>query len=623
MCGITGSVSRSHFDVKSMLNAIKHRGPDATGSIEKKISDKNIFLGHQRLSIVDVSSAGHQPMSTGNEKIHIVFNGEIYNFKALRRAHLADYSFNSETDTETILYLYEKYGIDFINDLNGDFSFAILDEFKGKLFLARDRVGVKPLYYFNSGGHFLFASEIKSILASGLTFELDKEQVENFLVFKYQPENNTLIKNIERVPPGHIAELDINSGKLKFTCYWKLKKDKETAALNYNESTDYLKELLTDSVDLQLMADVPIGTFFSGGVDSSIIASLVKDHKEITHYTARKSAEDLKKEGSSSDYDYAIKLGRQWGLDLVAVDIGSDKANLDLIQKTLYYSDDLIADGSQIPSYLITREAVKKSTVMLSGMGADELFYGYPGHQISLLSSYLNKLPGGISKGISSFFSSLEVGKGHFKPYKRFLQKLGKYNHLGASRFGFLNIVGDYNNSVSLLKKHQGSALEIFNSYFLETENTFDAITHFEFNNFLVKNLHYVDRMSMANAVEGRVPFLDYRLVEFAYSIPREYKISHFGTGKRILKDAFSAELPAYLIKRRKAGFGMPFRSIFSERKKINSLLDIRFFSDMDIFSIEHLNKIIDSHINGYEDNSALIYALISFQEWYKIFLNK
>ncbi len=622
MCGITGYISDRQFDSDAMLNSIAHRGPDDAGSLKKNVSGKNIFMGHRRLSIVDLSSAGHQPMSSPQGHVHLIYNGEVYNFKELRKTHLSGITFKSETDTEVILHLYLTYGMDFVKYLNGDFAMALLDEKKGKFFLIRDRVGVKPLYFTHHADSLLFASEIKTILKSGLNFELDAEQLENYFVFKYQPENDTLIKNIKRVPPGRFLELDIKTGVLKSFTYWELTKNKDLENVSYTDAVAHLQNLFTDAVEMQLMSDVPIGTFFSGGVDSSIIANLLRGEKQITHYTARKSKDDLKKEGSSSDFDFAMQLGKKWGLNLIPVDIGSDQANMELIKKTLYYSDDLIADGSQIPSYLITRQAKQKSTVMLSGMGADELFYGYPGHQISLISNYLNSLPGTLANGISHFFAGLNVGKGHFKPYKRFLQKLGKYNHLGSMRFGLLNIVGDYENAVSVLKSPGRSSELIFKKYFNASDNAFESITRFEFNNFLIKNLHYVDRMCMANGVEGRVPFLDYRLVEFAFSMPRSYKISASGTGKRILKDAFKDVLPPEIIRRRKAGFGMPFRSIFSDAEKVKSLLNMDFFGDLGMFDMQNIQTIVSNHQSGRDDNSALIYALISFQEWYKLFLN-
>jgi asparagine synthase (glutamine-hydrolysing) len=367
------------------------------------------------------------------------------------------------------------------------------------------------------------------------------------------------------------------------------------------------------------MSDVPLGTFFSGGLDSSIIVYHLKDHKDIIHYAARKTIEDLKKEGSTSDYYYAEKFAREYSLNLIPIDIGNEELNIELIKKTIYYSDDLIADGSQIPSFLITLEASKRTKVLLSGMGADELFLGYAGHQLTLMASYFDNLPGFLKSILGSILGNLKAGQGLLKAYKRYLQKFGRYYN-NPLRYGFYNIVGDLENSLSVYSSPNIDPLKLFKKYFQNDNDPFDNIFDFELNNFLIKNLHYIDRMCMANSVEGRIPFLDYRLVEFAYSLPRSYKLSQTGKSKRILKDMASAYLPEYIIKRRKAGFGMPLRSILSNEEKINSLIDFEMLNEIKNFSVDSIRRIIKNHINGTEDNSALIYSIISFQLWYKEF---
>lgn len=622
MCGISGCVSNKDIDSGKIINSLTHRGPDNKSEYNEVIFNKNIFLGHNRLSIIDLSPAGNQPMYSDDRNVIIVYNGEIYNFNSLRNKYLKDCSFNSNTDTEVILKLYLKLGINFIKELNGDFAIALFDKRINKLFLVRDRVGVKPLYYYASNESFVFASEIKPILESGIRKKISKENIEKYFVFKYVPGNETLYDGILRLAPGSYLEYDIARSNYKIIPYWQLSKKAEFSNLNYGDAKAYLYDLVSDSVNSQLMSDVPVGNFLSGGIDSSIIALLIMNHPEITHYTARKNRADLIKEGSSSDYYYAQKLAADYKLNIQPVDISSIEANLEMIKKTIYYSDDLIADGSQIPSFLITSAASKFSTVLLSGMGADELFYGYAGHQLSLISNYFDNFPSFISNPAAHFLSGLKAGKGRFKPFKRYLQKFGKYYTNGQLRYGMFNIVGDFENSLSVYDSKCNASIDYFKKYFSETNDTFDSITRFEMDNFLVKNLHYLDRMCMANSTEGRVPFLDYRLVEFAFSISRNKKLSSTGKQKKILKDTFSTLLPDYIIKRRKAGFGMPLRSIFSSRIKINELIDESFFNDFEGFSLNNIRKVIDNHIKGLEDNSSIIYALISFQEWYKMFIS-
>jgi asparagine synthase (glutamine-hydrolysing) len=479
---------------------------------------------------------------------------------------------------------------------------------------------VKPVYYYQDNEKFIFASEIKSILASGVRPILNNDEILNYFVFKYSPQQKTLYKNIHRLPPASYLEFDIAKNNFSIHKYWQVEKNTDYKNLSYSDAQDCLFELIKDSTQMRLIADVPIGNFLSGGLDSSILAYFLKDRKDIQHYCARKSESDLKKEGTTSDYYYAEKLAKAWDLNFRHADIGSDEASLEMIRKTLFYSEDLIADGSQIPSYLITKDAAKTSKVILSGMGADELFLGYAGHMLTLISSqYLDKLPHVISNGIGNLASKVDQGKGKFLAYRRYIHKMGKYSTYPNYKYALFNMVGDFDNSSSVYKGDKNNATEIMSAYFPKSEDVFDSLFHFEMENFLVKNLHYTDRMAMANSVECRVPFLDHRIIELAYSIPRNYKLTSTGKFKRILKDTFKTQLPDYIVNRRKAGFGMPLRSIFSNIKTINGLLDRSFFANVDGFSVAAIDKIIDKHINGREDNSSIIYALISFQEWYKM----
>ena len=620
MCGIAGYISSKKLQDNAMLSCLHHRGPDHEGSYADTKNNKQVFLGHTRLSILDLSEDGNQPMFSIDKQIVIVFNGEIYNFQELKKKYFSQQGFHSKTDTEVVLKLYEKFGIDFIKELNGDFAISIFDKQKNKLYLIRDRVGVKPLYYFQDNEKFVFASEIKSILAAGVQAILNNDEILNYFVFKYSPQQKTLYKSIHRLPPASYLEFDIDKNTFTIHTYWQVEKNKDYSALSYSDAQDCLFNLIKDSAQMRLIADVPIGNFLSGGLDSSILAYFLKDRKDIQHYCARKSESDLKKEGTTSDYFYAEKLAKKWALNFRHADIGSDEASLEMIRKTLFYSEDLIADGSQIPSYLITKDAAKTSKVILSGMGADELFLGYAGQMLTLISSqYLDKLPNVISNGIGSLAVKVDQGKGKFLAYRRYIHKMGKYAGYPNYKYALFNIVGDFDNSASVYHGDKNAATEMMSAYFSKDKNVFDSLFHFEMENFLVKNLHYTDRMAMANSVECRVPFLDHRIIEFAYSIPRNYKLTSTGKFKRILKDTFKSQLPDYILNRRKAGFGMPLRSIFSNTKTINGLLDRSFFANFNGFSVEAIDKIIDNHVNGREDNSSIIYALISFQEWYKI----
>lgn len=622
MCGIVGYVSSKELDGRRMVRSLSHRGPDDSGEYSWDRGGRRIFIGHRRLSIVDLSKLGHQPMRSADGQIVLIFNGEIYNHPELRARYLPERMFASTCDTEVLLGLYEKYGASCLQFLNGDFAFAVLDKRRNRLFIARDRIGVKPLYYYDGGGTFAISSEIKAFAAAGLSLELDDSQLQNFFVFKYSPGDNTLFRNVRRLSPGCFLEYDLDACAFRVERYWALKKNSMYGGLDSEEQKDILVGLLQDSAKIRLMSDVPVGLFLSGGIDSSAIAYFIKDHSDIVHYTARKSTADLKKEGSSSDFFFANRLANDWRLNLVPIDIGGAETNTDLVRQVIRHSDDLIADGSLIPSFLITQEASRVSRVMLSGMGGDELFLGYAGHQISLLASLLDRLPKPVSKGFSHITAMISQGRGWFRPYRRYLHKLGKYYLRSTSeRYGAYNIVGDLDNALSVFRDDRRKPLDIFAEYFDRDDDLFTAINRFEFDNFLVKNLHYLDHMTMAHSIEGRVPFLDHRIVEYAFSLPRKVKLSRFGRSKVILKDAMRQFLPAYIIQRRKAGFGMPFRSILCTREKIEELLDKRFFCQFPGFDMSGIETIIDKHLNGVEDTSNLIYALVSFQEWHKLFI--
>ncbi len=621
MCGIAGYISTFNtIDGSKMIQTLSHRGPDHIGEYRDILNNFNIFLAHSRLSIIDLSSRGNQPMFSPDKNIVIIFNGEVYNFQKLKQQYLKEYNFRSRTDTEVILYLYDKLGIEFVKELEGDFAIAIYDKKRFKIYLIRDRIGVKPLYYAFVNKTLLFASEIKSILSSGYSFTLSKTNIQNFFVFKYVPGNNTLYREILRVRPGHYLEYDIKDNRISEREYWKLEKRKEYENLSYHESMELLCDLLEGSVKNHLISDVPVGTFFSGGLDSSIIAYYLKDYSQIKHYCAKKSKIDIKKEGTSDDYNYAKRLADFWKLEFYPIEINSEILTLDQLRKVIYYSDDLIADGSQIASYLITKESSSTSKVMLSGMGGDELFFGYASYLMTLLSIYMEKLPFFIENSIKNSFSLLSQGRGLFKSYRRYLHKLGKYHSYPYYKHGIYGIVGDFENSLSVYNNNNSNAIEHLRAYFSEDSDLFESKNRFSIDNFLVKNLHYIDRMCMANSVEGRFPYLDYRIVEFAFSLKRNYKLSNFGKFKKILKDAYRSKLPPSIINRKKAGFGLPLRSIFSSKNKIDQLIDKDFFNNFCEFSLENIDRIVKNHLVGIEDNSSIIYALVSFQEWYKMF---
>lgn len=621
MCGICGYIAPEKLNDEGMLHALAHRGPDCMGSKTSVIHQKKMFLGHTRLSVIDLSDKGNQPMSAAGGSIHLVFNGEIYNFEKLKEQFLQERPFTSASDTEVFLGMYERFGTDCISHFNGDFAAAILDENRDELILVRDRMGVKPLYYFREGERFVFASEIRSILAAGVKAGLNEEQLQNFFVFKYVPGNETLFRGIRRLPPAHFMRIKLDTSQTEVRRYWNPSDEK--TQMDYGEAGSQLKSLVEDAVRMRLVADVPVGNFLSGGLDSSIIAGCTKDREDIRHYCAVKSPSDLRKEGTTSDIRYARMLAGRWGLHLEEVDIGGALLKEEMLQKVVRHSDDLVADGSMIPSWLIAQRASQRSVVLLSGMGADELFLGYAGHQLTLLARKMDALPGCMRKTIWKCMADIHPGRGRLKPYRRWLHKLGKYGSNEASRYAFFSIVGDVETALSLFRDTAQFPLDFISGYFGNDVPPFEALLKFETENFLVKNLHYTDRMAMAHAVEVRVPYLDHRIVEFAHQIPDAFKMKSIFKPKRILKDSFSQLLPGEITKRRKAGFGMPLRSIFANPSVPDALIDHDFFADLGLFSAQSVRQAVGAHLSGMEDNSSLIFALIIFQYWYREYINQ
>ncbi|MBM4196592.1 MAG: asparagine synthase (glutamine-hydrolyzing) [Gammaproteobacteria bacterium] len=618
MCGIAGYVCSATLaglpDGPAMVSVLHHRGPDAAGGHAARVAGRQVFLGHARLSIIDLSAAGNQPMFTAGGQVALVFNGEVYNFQQLRERFLRDTPMASRTDTEVVLKLYEQRGIDSLRELNGDFALALLDQRSRRLYLVRDRIGVKPLYYSITPDRLLFGSEVKALVAGGLRPELDTEGLQRYFVFKYTPGTDTLFQGVRRVPPGHYLELDLDTGRHQLHQWW-VPGFRGAAPGSYAEARAELRELVADATRLRLIADVPVGTFLSGGLDSSIIASFLRGNNRITHYCASQDAADVAKEGTVSDFHHARRLADDWGLRLLPVDIGAGNLTLPQIETTVRHADDLIADAAQIPSWLITRGAAATSRVFLSGMGADEIFLGYAGHQLALLWSWIERMPRPLLRALAG----IDQGRGSLKAFRRYLYRLGKYGQYPAYRYAIFSIVGDFENSASVVAGDREALADFLAGYFPEGADPFESYKRFEYENFLQKNLAYMDAMSMANSVEVRVPFLDHRILDFAWSLPRHWKLGPLGQAKKILVDSFAADLPDYILRRRKAGFGMPIRSIFQDPAAVWRLLDVERLASVAAFDAGHIRRLVDSHEAGREDNSSIIYALVSFQAWHQV----
>lgn len=612
MCGIVGFIAPrlDGINTEPALKSLAHRGPDASGFIGETSAAHQLWLGHRRLAIIDLSAAGNQPMT--HQHVTLIFNGEIYNFEELRRTHLPDQSFHSHTDTEVILKLYIRFGIDFVKMINGDFAISIFDRQLQKIYLVRDRMGIKPFYIYERGGVFAFASEIVAFKAAGLPLSLNENGIGRYLAFKYSPGNETLFSEVRRLTPASILEFNLATGRQTTAKYWELSREIIPFKGSYADAKNQLKHFVEKAVKARLIGDVPIANYLSGGLDSSIIAHYLKGGNNV-HFCAVKNQADLAAEGSTSDGYYAAKLAEEWGLDLRQISIGQDTLTEENLRNAVISCGDLIADGSIIPAMLIAKQAAVDHRVVLSGMGADELFLGYNGHFLLRLSQMSERIPG-IKPVIGSAMRSVNAGKGPLKAYRRYLQKWG--NNMGKDfEAGRYSVVGDTDSALSIFNGDAGFS-EFVAPYFPQGKDPFDSLFEFEMENFLVKNLHYLDGSSMAYGLESRVPFLDHELVTFAAGLPTEFKLDWKMKSKKILKEAYANEIPSYVTKRRKAGFGMPLRSLLAKDEVLNRFLPLDYFGDRPYFNADAIKKLIAAHKSGRQDQSALLYALISFRIW-------
>jgi asparagine synthase (glutamine-hydrolysing) len=584
MCGILGianfkdDLEISKQDFTKMLNSMQHRGPDDSDvSIEK-----NVILGHRRLSIIDLSSKGKQPMFDSKKDISIVFNGEIYNYMELKSELTRKYKFSSKSDTEVIIYSYLEKGIDCVKDFNGMFSFALFDKKKNKLFIVRDRLGIKPLYYTTFNNNLIFSSEIKGILNfPSFKTSPNLQAISSYLSYRYVLGKETLFENIYKLLPGHYMEFSDNQLSIKE--YWDIhpKKHLEDKGRDYYKKT--LKNLLKKSVERRMISDVPVGAYLSGGLDSSIIAALMaqssnKIHKVYT-VTFNEDGYDEKK--------YAKLLADKYNLSLKEIKVTYDNY-FETLTDLIKLKDSPLSVPNEIPIYLMSKILKEDITVVLSGEGADEIFNGY-GRMMDCASDYyklkfVNLLPISLKKLI---FPSLSKFYKNEKFSSQLSHLLFKYNYFPLKEKEFIFNI-DLNKDKELKKE--------LSSYFYKYNLPYKRrISYFLEKIHLPGLLERLDTTTMAASVEGRVPFLDHELVEFSFTIPEKYKISWknnsnklkslFLSGKDtseilndtkvILREAFKKDIPKEILERKKVGFPVPLDEWYDKDffKKANSLL--------------------------------------------------
>lgn len=632
MCGICGSIGRADGAlIERMTRTLAHRGPDGEG-IEVFPSESGsvpVTLGHRRLSIIDPTERGTQPMSYGDGRYWITFNGEIYNYRELRR-ELEDrgFTFKTETDTEVLLASFVEHGPDMLDRINGIFAFGIWDREDDSLFLARDRMGVKPLYWAQHDGEFHFASEIKALLPALPPPSMRTEMLPDYLRLLWVPDPDTLFEGIYKLPPGHWARFQ--NGKLDIHQYWDLEFD--VAERSDSEWADIVRTKVHDAVRRQMVSDVPLGSFLSGGIDSSaIVAAMSSEGERVSTYTVGFSAEDLAHEIVPDDVKFSRQVAQEFNTDYHEETLSP--AIVELLPKLIWHMDEPVADPACISTYLICSAAREKMTVMLSGMGGDEIFAGYPRHLAARIGHWSDILPKFVRKAIREFSEGrLTMGKpGRMRGPRRNLMKM--LRGIDAEPLERYLTYCSYYRPEELEKLMPGmvgkghpDSLDRHRSYAdsVSDEHWLNRILYTDMKTFLpCLNLAYTDKMSMAASTEVRVPLLDDEMVELAATIPPALKLRRT-TRKYIFKRSMEGVLPKDVIWRPKAGFGAPVRSWLSGDLKpmVDDLLSPATVALRGHFDPQEVQRLISANETGQEDNALRIWALLTLELWQRQFID-
>lgn len=606
MCGFVGFTTtkdNSNRIIEDMMDKIRHRGPDSGG----KYTDEDIALGFRRLSIIDISESGDQPIYNEDKSKVLLFNGEIYNYQSIREELLAKgHTFTTNTDSEVLLHGYEEYGEKLLDKLRGMFAFVIWDKNTKELFGARDFFGIKPLYYATMGDTFIFGSEIKAFLAHpSFKKELNETALENYLTFQYSPTNETFFKNVYKLPPAHFFKF--NNGKLEIKRYWDVNFNADEKP-EMDEWVERISDTFKNSVEAHKIADVEVGSFLSSGVDSSYAASVANVDKTFTVGFG----EDEK----YNEIGWAKEFSQYIGKENISKVITPEEY-WDNIRKIQYHMDEPLADPSCIALYFVCNKASEYVKVVLSGEGADEIFGGYNIYKEPLGSHAYKSLPKFIRKGIGSVASHL--------PQKRGINFLVRNGKDLEERF-----IG---NAYMFTPKERKQLLKIktnapdptaITAPFYDKVKDKDQITKMQYldlhlwmaGDILLK----ADKMSMANSLELRVPFLDKEVMALAEQIPWKYRVSTENTKLAMRKAALKAA-PPKTANKKKLGFPVPIR-VWLKEDKYYGIVKTSFTSPAaeKFFNTERLVKLLDEHRSGEYDNSRKIWTVFIFLQWYAVY---
>jgi asparagine synthase (glutamine-hydrolysing) len=631
MCGIAGYAGVDEPPILlRMADAMSHRGPDDSGVWWD--SAERVGLAHRRLSVIDLSSAGHQPMSVDEGDLCISYNGEIYNFQDhRRRLEAGGIAFRSRTDTEVLLRLYQERGLDALQALNGMFAFALWDRPNRRMLLARDHAGIKPLYYVVQGHAIYFASEIKALLSGpAIPNSLNERALASYMTFLWVPGSETLMRGIRKLEPGHYLLWE--QGRIAIRPWFELSYEPEYGR-TATEWVDEVKAAVVGATRRQLVADVPLGAFLSGGLDSSSLVASMRTlfpDRGIRTYTIRSPAGDMAAEQGTDDYPYARRVAEALGVELKTVDIEPDVTRL--LPRMVYHLDEPDADPAVFPTYLISKLAREDgTTVLLSGTGGDEVFFGYRSHQAFKLANQLRMLAPalGVVSGFAAAMAAPILGSQH-----RITRRLGKLGRgLSApNRLARHLAIVDWSSPVErrALLGAVDEAQSVDRAGFGHYEQLFrghgdlNFHSHLLINTFLAAhNFLYTDKASMAASLEVRVPFMDLELMRLAARIPEGFKLRGMTT-KYVLKKAMESFLPKDVIYRPKTGFGAPLRRWIRKdlRPLIRAMLGPDALRRRGLFNPEAVARILAENDAGRADHAYLIYALLTLEIWMQTFID-
>ena len=629
MCGIAGFIDLQDASnarseearaqiVDRMCRVIRHRGPDDQGVMLKP----GVALGMRRLSIIDLAG-GHQPISNEDNTVSIVFNGEIYNYRELQKELQArGHQFRTNSDTETIVHAYEKFGAACVSQLRGMFAFAIWDDRKQEVFIARDRVGKKPLYYsVTRGGTLVFGSELKSLLEyPEVERKINPQALDAYFSLGYVPDPVSIFENVEKLPPGH--HLTFANGRLTVERYWDFSYNTNG---NGHKAADYLEELralLSEAVKLRLVSDVPLGAFLSGGIDSSTVVALMAQHMDQPVKTFSIGFN----EDSYDELKYARLTAKKFGTDhhefMVTPDI------CDVVDQLAWHFDEPFADSSAIPTYVVSKLAREHVKVVLTGDGGDELFAGYSRYVTERNRSKLDLIPDLIKDRLMDPLSRAlphgAWGRNYLQnvsldPISRYLDTVSVFTGLNKSSLYSTDFSDQLRDSSQLASYFHELSRNV------KTNASLDSLLYIDSKTYLPGDiLTKVDRMSMAVSLEARVPLLDHKLIEFVTRIPASMKLAGIET-KHLFKQAIGELVPAEVVNRPKQGFGVPIQQWINRqlRERIRDTLNDPRTLERGYVTREYVGLLLDEHERGRRDHAMALWSLLMLELWHRQYVDR